>query len=78
MTSAQVFLAEAVFVHGWWVFCPHPPVFIIRVLFVVVAAHLLLALLFLLFFYVAFPSTVFHPPLSTGAVVLGTSGRVMS
>jgi hypothetical protein len=47
-------------------------------LFVVIAAYLLSALSFLLFFCEAFPSTVFHLPLSTGAVVVGVSGRVMS
>jgi hypothetical protein len=44
---------------------------------VVVAARLLSALSFLLFFRVAFPSTVFHPSFSAGAVV-GASGRVVS
>jgi hypothetical protein len=78
MTSAQVFLAEGVFVHGWWVFFPLPLFFIVGVLFAVVAACLLSALSFLLFFCVAFPSTVFHLPLSTGAVVVGVSGRVVS
>jgi hypothetical protein len=78
MTSAQVFFAEGVFIHGWWVFFPLPPVFFIGVLFVVIIAYLLSALPFLLFFCMAFPSTVFHPPLSTGAVVVGVLGRVVS
>jgi hypothetical protein len=59
-TSAQVFLAEAVLVCGWWVFFPLPPFFILGVLLVVVAAHLLSALSFFLFVCIAFPSTVFH------------------
>jgi hypothetical protein len=78
MTSAQVFFTEGVFVHGWWVFFPLPPVFFVGVLFMVIAAYLLSALSSLLFFCVAFPSTVFHPPLSTGAVVVGVLGRVVS
>jgi hypothetical protein len=77
-TSAQVFLAEGVFVWGWWVFLPLPPFVIVGVMFAVVAARLLSALSFLLFFYIAFPSTVFHPSFSTGAVVVGSLGRVVS
>jgi hypothetical protein len=44
MTSAHVFLAEGVFVHGWWVFFPLPPVVIFGVWLVVVVARLLSAL----------------------------------
>jgi hypothetical protein len=29
MTSAQVFFAEGVFVRGWWVVFPRPPVFVV-------------------------------------------------
>jgi hypothetical protein len=64
--SAQVFFAEGVFICGWWLFFPLPPFFVVGVLFAVVAARLLSALSFLLFFCVAFPSTVFHPSFSTG------------
>jgi hypothetical protein len=77
-TSAQVFLAEGVFVRGWWVFLPLPRFFVVGVLFVVVTARLLSALSFLLFFCAAFPSTVFHLSFSAGAVVVGASGRVVS
>jgi hypothetical protein len=77
-TSAQVFLAEGVFVHGWWVFFPLPPFVIFGVWLVVVVARLLSALSFLLFFCTAFPSTVFYPSFSAGAVVVGASGRVVS
>jgi hypothetical protein len=77
-TSAQVFSAEGVFVRGWWAFLPLPPFIIFGVWLAVVAARLLSALSFLLFFCAAFPSTVFHPSFSTGAVVVGASGRVVS
>jgi hypothetical protein len=77
-TSAQVFLVEGVFVHGWWVFFPLPPFFVVGVLFAVVAARLLSALSFLLFVCLAFPSTVFYPSFTAGAVVVGASGRVVS
>jgi hypothetical protein len=77
MTSTQVFLAEGVFIHSWQVFCPLLLFFIVGVLFAVGIAHLLSALLFLLFFCMAFTSTVFHLSLSTGAVV-GALGRAVS
>jgi hypothetical protein len=62
-------LVEGVFIQGWWVFFPLPPFFIVGLLLAVVAPHLLSALSFLLFFCIAFPSTVFHPSFSSGAVV---------
>jgi hypothetical protein len=67
-TSAQVFLAEGVFVHGWWIFFALPPFVVFGVWLAVVAAHLLSALSVLLFFCAAFPSTVF--------VTLGTVSAV--
>jgi hypothetical protein len=78
MTSAQVFLAEGVFSHGWWVFFPLPPFIVLGVLLAVVAARLLSAFSFFLFFCVAFPCTVFHPSFSAWAVVVGASGIVVS
>jgi hypothetical protein len=77
-TSAQVFFAEGVVGFGWWVFFPLPPFFVFGVLLAVVAAHSLSAFSFLLLFCAAFPSTVFHPSFSAGAVVVGASGRVVS
>jgi hypothetical protein len=78
MTSVQVFLAEGVFVRGWWVFFPLPPFVVLGVLLAVVAARLLSALSFLLFFCAAFPFTVCHPSFSAGAVAVGASGIVVS
>jgi hypothetical protein len=77
-TSAQVFLVEGAFVQGWWVFFPLLPFFIVGVLLAVVDARLLSAFSFLLFLSVAFAFTVFHLSFSTGAVVVGASGRVVS
>jgi hypothetical protein len=74
-TSAQVFFAEVLVVRDWWEFFPRPPVFVVGDLLLVSIGCLLSACSFLLFFCAAFPSTVFCPSLSAGAVVVGASGR---
>jgi hypothetical protein len=61
--SAQVFLSEGVFVRGWWVVFPLPPFFVVGVLLVVVAAHLLSAIAFLLFFCTGHHTATATPPL---------------
>jgi hypothetical protein len=78
MTSAQVFFIEVLVVRGWCEFFPRPPVLIVRGLLLVSITHLLLVFSFLLFFCMAFPSTIFHPSFSTRAVVVGVSGSMVS
>jgi hypothetical protein len=78
MTSAQVFFTEVLVICSWSEFFPHLPVFVIRGLLLVSIAHLLLAFSFFLFFYTAFPSTVFYLSHSARVVVVGASGRVVS
>jgi hypothetical protein len=77
MTSAHVFLVEVVFGCGWWEFFPCPPFFVVGVLSCISFAHILSASVLFFFLCVAFPSTVFHPSISTGAVT-GASGRGVS
>jgi hypothetical protein len=67
---------QSIFI-GWWDFFPHPPFCVIGGLPFVSVARILSAAMFLLFLSVAFPSTVFHPSVSTGAVA-GASGRGVS
>jgi hypothetical protein len=56
---------------------PYLLFFIIRGLLFVSFPYFLSAFLFLFFLYIAFPSIVFHPSISTGAVV-GALGRGVS
>jgi hypothetical protein len=77
MTSAHVFLLEVLLGCGWWEFFPCPPFFVTGVLPFISFTLFLSASAVFFFLCVAFPSTVFHPSVSTG-VVVGALGRGMS
>jgi hypothetical protein len=76
MISAHVFLVEVLFGHGWWEFFPRPPFFVIGVLSYISFTHFLSASTLFFFLCIVFPSAVFYPSISTGAV-MGVSGRGM-
>jgi hypothetical protein len=62
---------------GWWDLFPCLRFFVVRGLPLFSVAHFLSASSFFFFLCIAFPSTVFHPSISTGAVV-GASGPGVS
>jgi hypothetical protein len=76
-TSTHIFLVKVLLGRGWWEFFPYPPFFIVGGLLFVSSTRFLSASSFFFFRCVAFPSTVFHPSVCTGAVA-GASGRGMS
>jgi hypothetical protein len=76
MTSAHVLLVEVLLGYGWWEFFPRRPFFVIRVFSCTISVLLLSASSVSFFHCIAFPSTVFQPSVSTGAVA-GALGRAV-
>jgi hypothetical protein len=76
-TSAHVFVGGVLVFSAWWGFFPHPPFYVVGGLPFGSVERFLSAFSFFFFLCVAFPSTVFYPSVSTGAVA-GASGRGVS